>query len=312
MALGAPQLEFRAFDLHVLEVYRNDPRYWYDSSDIGGSVSISTAYSGGDGVNESDKIVLQSFGFAFDDEDNRVVAVYLRYLSGLSPEHQQIWKARELVGAYTPHPGYYQSTILGEWSDHVSLFDAFGKELWLINQMSQTIRGMPLFKRDFGEHGETRPKKFAFLLRPTVEEFNAFALLLDKLLSDNISKNFFEGIVALEEEIAKTDRRYEVRRKGTISLIDEFVRKQYKIKNLDPWDECVSNLKEIRRVRQKPAHAIDEDKFDPQLARDQRELAIKGYVAVRTIRSVLETDSAVKSADIEIPNWLQSGNIWTQ
>lgn len=44
MALGTPQLDFRAFDLSVLEFYRNDPRYIYENDDIRGWISISDEY----------------------------------------------------------------------------------------------------------------------------------------------------------------------------------------------------------------------------------------------------------------------------
>ena len=311
LALGQPQLAFRVFDLQALECYRNDPRYSYDCSDISGSISISTEHSGETGVRRSDQTVLKTFGFAYDEEGNRVVAVFLRYLSDLSPEHQQLWKARELGAKYSLHPDYYRAAILGQWPEHVSLFDAFCQELWLINQMTKAIRGEELFMRDFGEYGETRPKKFAFLLRPTVEEFNSFAHLLDKLLSDNISKKFFDGLLSLNEEIPKPDGRYEVRQKGTIRLLDEFVRQNFKTSDWTPWNECISGLRQIRQTRQKPAHALNEDRFDAKISRQQRDLAIMGYEVISTIRQVFERHERVKVLDLEIPDWLQNGKIWT-
>lgn len=44
LALGEGELEFRAFDLSVLEVYRNDPRYYYTNDDIRGNICISDEY----------------------------------------------------------------------------------------------------------------------------------------------------------------------------------------------------------------------------------------------------------------------------
>jgi hypothetical protein len=115
MALGSPQLDFRAFDLSVLEFYRNDPRYIYDNDDIRGWISISDEYFESESVPESDQILLDNFGFCYDDALNRCVAVFVRYLADLSPEHQQIWKAKELQGDYKLHPDYYRNTILGDW-----------------------------------------------------------------------------------------------------------------------------------------------------------------------------------------------------
>jgi hypothetical protein len=45
-----------------------------------------------------------------------------------------------------------------------------------------------LFRQDFGQYGENEPRRFTFLVRPTLEEFNEFVLLLDKMLSDNLNK----------------------------------------------------------------------------------------------------------------------------
>ncbi len=70
LALGAVQLSFRAFDLMVLEHYRNDPRYRYQNSDIDGRICISDDYYESTDMAESDKVLLQTFGFAYDDDMN--------------------------------------------------------------------------------------------------------------------------------------------------------------------------------------------------------------------------------------------------
>lgn len=94
MALGEPQLAFQPFDLSVLEFYRNDPRYHYDHDDITGKISITSEYFESEDFPEHDQILLQSFGFCFDTDLNRSVAVFLRDLSDLSPQHQQIWGSK--------------------------------------------------------------------------------------------------------------------------------------------------------------------------------------------------------------------------
>jgi hypothetical protein len=94
MALGGPQLSHCSFDLAVLESYRNDPRYYYSCDDISGRISVTSAGSGQ--MRASDKILLETFGFSYDDDLNRAVAVYLCYLANLSAEHQQIWRTKML------------------------------------------------------------------------------------------------------------------------------------------------------------------------------------------------------------------------
>ncbi len=44
LALGAGQLEFRSFDLSVLESYRNDPRYHYNNDDIRGKICVTDEF----------------------------------------------------------------------------------------------------------------------------------------------------------------------------------------------------------------------------------------------------------------------------
>lgn len=44
LALGAGRLDYRCFDVSVLEYYRNDPRYHYDNNDIGEWICVRDQY----------------------------------------------------------------------------------------------------------------------------------------------------------------------------------------------------------------------------------------------------------------------------
>jgi hypothetical protein len=122
LALGYPQFPFRSFDLSVLEFYRNDPRYMYENRDIDGFISVRHEYYQSNKMAEKDQILLESFGFSFDNNLNRAVAVFLRYLARLSAEHQQIWKAKQLTGEYRLHRDYLNYTIIGDWGEAASDF----------------------------------------------------------------------------------------------------------------------------------------------------------------------------------------------
>ncbi len=107
MALGAPQLSFRPFDLSVLEHYRNDPRYSFECDDIHGSLSIKSQFSENGKVYKRDAVFIQTFGFAYNKTlTKRAVAVFIRYLADLSSEHQQLWFNKMLKGKYSLHPDY--------------------------------------------------------------------------------------------------------------------------------------------------------------------------------------------------------------
>lgn len=311
LALGEPQLAYRSFDLSVLEFYRNDPRYLYENDDVNGFISVKDEYFESNQMAERDQILLESFGFSYDSDLSRAVAVYLRYLADLSPEHQQIWKAKELAGDFRLHPDYYRNTIVGDWGERVPIFDAFLKEMYLINQMAEAMGRPRLFRQDFGEYGDRKPQKFGSLVRSTLEEFNAFVLLLDKMLSDNIDKRFFRKEVPEEIETERKDGKIVVQNKGTLQILDEWVRTHFRTSDWEPWNESIAALREVRKLRQKPAHTVDENSFDQQYFKKQRELIIRSYSAVRTLRMLLENHTAVRAADIEVPDWLREGKIWT-
>lgn len=307
LALGAGQLDFRAFDLSVLEHYRNDPRYYYETNFIGGSISIRDECFKPHAMPRHDQVLLQTLGFAYDDKLNRAVAVFLRYLSKLSPEHQRIWEAKKLEGSYKLHPDYYRSSILGEWGTRISIFEAFTQELDVINEMSTLMDRPPLFRETFNED---RPKEFGFLLRPTLSAFHEFVLLLDKMMSDNINKEFFATDLSLEEDEERADGKILVRQKGTVALLEEWIGKYVVPSAPGPVREMFKGFRNVRKLRQKPAHAINDDIFDLRYFKEQRELVIAAYQSVRTLRLVLANHPNVTRKPPKIGKHLQLGEIW--
>lgn len=308
LAFGEPHLAYRSFDLSVLEYYLNDPRYSYQNDDVRGKITCIS-----DELQGSDRIFLQTFGFSYDDDLNRAVAVFLRYLSNLSSEHQLMWQVKELQGDFNLHPGYYRNAIIGDWDDHVPICSALIKELYIINRMAEAMGRPPLFFNDFGKYGDQRPNRFGFLIRPTLEEFNNFVLLLDKMISGNINKGFFQKEVSFERETQRKDGRIEVQNKGTLQILDEWVRKYfYTDDNWTLWEISMDKLKKIRKKRQRPAHAIDENIFDQCYFKEQRELIIGAYSAIKILRLLLENHPKVEAANIEVPVCLRDSRIWTR
>ena len=311
LACGEPQLGFVFFDLAILEQYRNDPRYMYECDDIGGRICVTDDYYRTSEMPDRDQVLLEAFGFAYDENLNRCVVAFIRDLAGLTPDHQRLWSSRQLDGAYDVHPDWYNSQVLGQWGSRVSIFTAFLDEQRLINQMARAMGRPPLFQREFGGASDPKPRGFSFLVRPTAEESRAFVLLLDKLLSDNIDADFFGGDLPLEREIRRHDGRVEIQRKGTLSMLDEWFRRHYSTDDWTPWEEAVKTLKEVRRERARPAHVVDDDAFDQRYVAQQRELMVRAYGAMRTLRQALERHPAVRSANITVPEWLERGQIWT-
>ena len=309
LALGAANLEFRVFDLSVLEIYRNDPRYYYTNDDIRGQICVSGEFYESDKMPTRDKVILETFGFAYDDDLNRAVAVFCIYLNRLSPEHQQIWKSKEMTGDYRLHPDYFGNAILGDWGERVSIFNAFIEEIGIVNEMC-ILMGYPhLFNEDFGQN---KPRNFSFLVRPTQQEFHDFVLTLDKMMSDNVNKRFFMNEVADEYEENREDGKIVVKPKGTIAMLDEWLSAHFHPDDPKPMEMMVQAFKRVRKLRQKPAHSVKPDTFDQKFFHDQRQIVIEAYNAIRTIRLVFANHPAVRAAHLKIPQHLYEGEIWTR
>ncbi|MBZ0272402.1 AAA family ATPase [bacterium] len=304
-ALGEPDLSFKAFDVSILEWYRNDPRYYYINDDVEGHIAISDTFY--DKVRDHDQIMLQTFGFCYDKDDYRFVAVFTVYLSKLSAEHQIIWKAREMSGEYIIHPVYLEQSY-GNFPDKIPLTAAFVEELHVINLMCAAMGRIGLFRNTFYENP---PKKFSFLVRPTLAEFNEFVLLIDKMISDNIDKRFFRDDISLEIRNELDGGEVKIDQKGTLAALEEWIGYRYRPKDPVPLKQAFATFRRIRKLRQKPAHSIDEDVFDQKLFKDQRQLLLDSYIAIRTIRLLFANHSAVKSAKIPISTELRDGQIRT-
>jgi hypothetical protein len=301
LALGEPQLAYRVFNLRVLEFYRNDPRYSYETNDIHGHISVRVQSE----VGPQDDTFLESFGFAYTkDLRQRYVAAFLIYLSRLTPDHQQRWKLEESNEEAFLHPDYARSTA-GDWDTQESMFNAFCEELKIINEMAITSHGRPLFRNSYEN---AKPIGFGFLIRPTKKEYEAFVHLLDKMMSDNLDKRFFDGKVDLTFQSQK-DGIVSEQSKGTISLLADWLSKRVKFSDPTPKDDMIETFKKVRRERGPLAHDVHDDEWDDGYSARQRELMIEAYGALRTLRLILANHHATKS--IVVPDWLQKAEIRT-
>ena len=307
LARGAPQLEYGCFDPAVLDQYRRDPRYRFWTNDIQATLSIGNEAYESISFPEKHKVLIQDFGFAYSDEFSRVVAVFLRDLDRLTPEHQQVWAASEVDGRYKLHPGFWRAAIAGDWDIKASLREAFLEEIRAINEMCHDIGWQKLFRQDFSE----APRELGFLLRPTLSEFNSFVLVLDKIMSDNLSREFFPTTIPREEENTRSDGKIVVRQRGSIAILEEWLKTSFRTRDIEPLEELIRTFKRVRKLRQKPAHSIDDDAYDQGLFEQQRQLFLDAYAAVRTIRLVLQNHPRARRAMESMDERVQKGEIWS-
>lgn len=307
LELGSPQLDYRVFDTRVLEWYRNDPRYEYDIDEIHGRITQKAGTVGKDGAVLMDNLEFFEFGFAYDDDLNRGVAAFIRYLHDLPADQQRYIDQFKLTGDYKLHPEFYRTQILGEFPERISIYDAFLEEKHHINEMCKLMKKPPMFRgRD---KAYQRPHGFGILLRPTKKEFRDFVLLLDQLLSDDLDREFFKGDIPVAEVLTKEDGTKVTQPIGTITLLQRWMTKEFKPSDPAPIERLFAEIRAIRKERQKPAHVADDNEFDQKYLKQQRELIEQGFDAVGTIRMALENHPLVRG--YEIPEWLREGKVWS-
>ena len=306
LALGEAQLTPVYFELSVLETYYRDPRYHFNYFDLGGQISVrDEAYFSKD-MPERDKVVLETFGIAYDKEGNRVIVVFLRYLSNLSPEHQRIWHSQIISRECVMNNDYARSSLYGQWPQHYSVYQALLAEILEINKLANLVGRSTLFRRDCAEE---RPVELHPLLRPTRRNLHEFVQFFDKLLSDNIDRDFFGQDIPLEEEIERDDGRIEVVQKGTLRILEEWLHRYYRTQDgEDVSKEVIAPFKTVRKLRQEPAHKITEDVYDVALAREQDQIVSDVVIGLRNIRYILMSHPMIHE-EYEPPDWLDGDDI---
>jgi hypothetical protein len=307
LAFAQPQLKPIFFEIEVLERYANDPRFDFDFKDYSGRISCKYDDNDKPYVRKEDEVFLKTFGLGFDDNKKRVAVVYLRYLSDLTPEHQVYWKSREKGGNCKMLEEYHQNTIQGNWTSSYSIFSGLIGELSCLNEISETIFSKSLFRKNFND--EKRPKEFTFFFTPTLKNYNDFVHLLDKMLSENINKDFFKGKMELYDIAEIEDGLVERKPKGTIRLLEEWLLGIFKTEKESELKDIFKPIKKVRRERQNPAHKISENEYDDKFTELQKKLVSDAYGSIRALRLIFQQHP--KAKDFKVPDWLENGNIKT-
>lgn len=305
LALAEPQLKPIFFEIEVLERYFNDPRFDFKFNDYSGEISCKYDENDNPIVREEDQIFLKTFGLGFDNNDNRLAVVYLRYLKDLTSEHQIYWKSKEAKGECKMLKEYHKNTIEGNWVFSQSIFSAFLAELTCLNELSKTIFGKYLFLKSFEQ--DKQPKEFTFFFIPTSKNYFEFISLLDKMISDNLNKEFFNESIDLFEIKQLSENMVERVQKGTLRLLEEWLIEHYKSAQQEIIKEILKPFKNIRKERQTPAHKINENIYDKKYVEKQRKIISEAYSSMRALREIFQQHPKGKKLDIS--NWINEGEI---
>jgi len=263
LALGEPQLAERYFEIRILEQYINDPRLIFFFEDYSGKIAYYEENM--QFLSEHEQFYLKSFGLGLDANGDRVVVAYLRYLQDLSPEQQLHWQSYQVANRKCWAVPEYTANSNGSWEMSISVFWAFIEEQRIVNELSEFIFGTRLFKETFED--SKRPREFTFFFFPTKKNFQNFVHLLDKMISENLNTDFFKS-QKIEAFTFRPLKEGMVERisKGTLQMLEEWLSKNYKYEGgQDLVREFLMPFRQVRKLRQKPAHTISNDVYNKQL-----------------------------------------------
>ena len=302
LALGHAQLESVFFQAEVLGRYRDDPRYDY-TLDIGGEIRAQE--------NTPLETYLTTFSIGFDRDtgnDEIVVGVPLRYLHDLSPAEQSYWKSFEHDRQdWVLHPDWVRPHLMGEFPERISPYTAILMEMNLVNEICDAI-GYPRLYRNLYE-GADRPTDYGYLIRPTKRELSNFTEQLNKLLIDNLDQKFFSkaGMALTEERKDGAGNVYQGQR-GTMTMLIDWMQRTVRYDPDGLVASAAAILREIRKARSDAAHTLRANEYDPATWAAQRRLVVESYLAVRTVRQLLQ--SHPKAAAVSVPDELDEPRVW--
>lgn len=91
------------------------------------------------------------------------------------------------------------------------------------------------------------------------------------------------------------------------ALGSDWLRTWFRTKAETAVPNVIDGLRAVRRLRQRPAHAIEGDRYDKSYWARQDELMQRAYLSMRTLRLILANYPGAEG--IEVPAWMREGRI---
>ena len=258
------------FEAKVLNDFIYDPRYLINNFIFKCNISIKEEFDNVDDFDNDNKIILDNIGFGYDENNMRIVAVFLKNLSELPYKIQNRFYTYEINNNAFLDSTFVNS-INGKWSNKTTIFKAIHYEMEQINKICKNDK--KFFRSTFKINS---PKEFNIIILPTKNEYNSFITTFDKLLSDNINKNYFKGKIELIE-ISNEGKIH----KNTIRLLKEWLEK------IDVDSEIINKIinpiNDVRKQRNKPSHSIYDDEYDINFTIKQTNILIDVYYSLKCL-----------------------------
>lgn len=280
------------FQPDVLEPYRENPRFNFRIEDFGVMFNITDEVFLDEDEPENENVSLLHGGLAYnmrrpaDQPLQRAICILLTDLHDFPPDLQTRWSTFELPdqAEFERHPAWWTSQM-GGWPDMIGPFTRMFRELNTLQAMHTDLTGEPLFNTT------ESPQEFGWILRPSVREFNRFVHDLDKLLSDNLRHKALDalGVPTVTDDGTRI---------GTLRRLELHL-EETRLK-AEARTVAMTALRRVRKLRQKPAHAISENAADPNLIEEQIRLIGDVTEALWVVRKLWES----KGSSVAAPSHL--------
>lgn len=307
IAHGAEQFRVMYFAIDILELYVNNPQYSIWDCGYIGNICVR------DNANEDllHSEYIRDFGVAYPRtgprDGDRAIGVFLRDLSKLNLESQYKWRAFLLPdqSEFVVNSGFVKNLLLCEWVNKYWIFDALLDEIVLINSMCSSI-GLPMLFRHEYSREEKELIGYRILLIPSSKNYYEYVSALEKIVIGNLNHKAFQREAMHIKPI--NNRKEDGTLKGSIEMLEEWFSVNYFASNPegnDAFKKYISGtFRNVRSIRQVPAHELYANKHDKGLYRKQNELMEEVYHAVRNIRMMFSRHPL--ASNIPIPDQLQN------
>lgn len=149
------------------------------------------------------------------------------------------------------------------------------------------IWSVNFFRKEFDKN---KPVDFDMIYIPTYKVYMDYISLLEKIVVSNINDYFFDAV-----GWSRYDKEGKI--KGTLVCLKEFLQKVSKKE-----DEIMSPMREVRKLRQNPAHKIEENSYDIDFLKQQHELTVKVFNSINMLRRLFQTHPKVKDMEVKYAN----------
>lgn len=308
MSKGANHLDLCFFDIEIIERYINNPRFLVIDDGYRGHIYVDDDYYEEMQLDDSiEDEYIKNFGMAYHKEleFDRAICAFVSDLAKLTPNKQMLWKSFELAKQdnYEVAEGFIQNLIYAEWVTTVWIFDALLEEMKIINKQCEKMGIPDLFIKTWGLHFSEKPDNYRNIYLPTLKNYYDFVLVLEKMIISNISYKAFQ--VDCPPFIKSIGRKNDDGSpKGSLFMLEEWIKTNVNTPE-DLQKIIFSPLRNVRKIRQKPAHELVSNSYDKGIYIKQKELMGQIYGAIRCLRLLFSNHPNVK--DIEIPEYLVSG-----